>query len=458
MMRLSAGDSLGPYEIISRIGAGGMGEVFRARDTRLKREVALKILPEAFARDPEHLARFQREAELLAALNHPNIAQIYGIEDSVLVMELIHGQCPSGPMEFDTAWDIAMQIADGLEYAHDRGIVHRDLKPANIKVTADGVVKLLDFGLAKAFEVQGSGQNGDRSVSSTLTMGATKAGAILGTPAYMSPEQAKGQRVDQRADVWSWGVVLYELLTGERLFQGSSLADTVARVLTAEPDVRPAPAQVQKLLRRCLEKDPKRRLRHIGDARYLADTGAEVQVQPNTGHIRRPKILAAIGVAAVIAFTALYFRQPPRGDPILKYTIAAPGSAKTVHSFAISPDGRAVVISAEGTEGRRLWLRSLEGFETRPMPFTEDATFPFWSPDSRSIGFFAQGKLKAINVDGGPSRLVCDAPEGRGASWNRQGTIVFSPLGAGGAALQRVSRSEERRVGKECRSRWSPYH
>jgi eukaryotic-like serine/threonine-protein kinase len=438
-MRLSAGDRLGPYEILSPIGAGGMGEVFRGRDTRLKRDVALKILPEAFARDPERLARFQREAQMLAALNHPNIAQIHGMEDSMLVMELVEGQCPRGPMEFDRAWNIAMQIADGLEYAHDKGIVHRDLKPANVKVTPEGVVKLLDFGLAKAFEDQGDAQGRDVSVSSTLTMDPTKAGVILGTPAYLSPEQANGQRVDQRADIWSWGVVLYELLTGERLFKGSSVADTLARVLTTEPDVKRVPAQVQRLLRRCLEKDPKRRLRHIGDARYLADVGTEVPLQSNAGHTRLPWALAAIGLAAAIVFTLLYFRQPPPADPFLKYTIAAPEGAKRIHSFAISPDGRLIVMSAEGNDGRRLWLRALDGLQARAMSFTEDATFPFWSPDSRSIGFFAQGKLKTISTDGGPARSVCDAPDGRGASWNRQGTIVFAPLGVGGAALQRVA-------------------
>ena len=265
LMRLSAGDRLGHYEILSLLGMGGMGEVYRARDTKLKREVAIKVLPEAFARDPERMARFQREAEVLASLNHPNIATIHGVEDRALVMELVEGNSPKGPMPFDEAWKIASQIAAALEYAHERGIMHRDLKPANIMITSDGVVKLLDFGLAKAFSNQREPSASPEN-SPTLTLGATEVGVILGTAAYMAPEQARGKVVDKRADIWSFGVVLYELLTGERLFTGEDAAETLAAVIHKQPDLDKAPPQARSLLEECLQKDPKQRLRDIGDA------------------------------------------------------------------------------------------------------------------------------------------------------------------------------------------------
>src|SRR6516162_6957401 len=266
-MGLEPGSRLGPYEIVALLGAGGMGEVYRARDTKLKREIALKVLPEAFARDPGRMARFQREAEVLASLNHPNIAHIYGVEDRALVMELVEGESPKGPLPFEDAWKIALQIADALEYAHDRSVIHRDLKPANVKVTPDGVVKLLDFGLAKAFSETPDAASLDPEDSPTITLGATVAGTVLGTAAYMSPEQARGKKVDKRADIWSWGVMLYELLTGERMFKGGDAADTLAQVLTKEPDLERVPPKVRRLLSECLQKDPKQRMRDIGDAR-----------------------------------------------------------------------------------------------------------------------------------------------------------------------------------------------
>src|SRR5579864_7463726 len=269
-MSLAAGSKLGPHEILALIGAGGMGEVYRARDTKLKRDVALKVLPDAFARDPERMARFQREAEVLASLNHPNIAQIYGVEERALAMELVDGESPRGPMAFDDAWHIATQIAAALEYAHDKGIIHRDLKPANIKVTLDGAVKLLDFGLAKAFTNQREPQTSAEN-SPMLTIGATEVGVILGTAAYMSPEQAKGKSVDKRADIWSFGVVLYELLTGERAFQGEDVSETLVSVIRDQPDLSKVPPKARKLLGRCLEKDPKKRLRDIGEAAFLLE-------------------------------------------------------------------------------------------------------------------------------------------------------------------------------------------
>src|SRR6516225_1247047 len=243
------GTRIAHYEITGHLGSGGMGDVYQASDTRLDRRVAIKVLPEIFASDAGRMARFEREAKVLASLNHPNIAHIYGVEERALVMELAEGESPKGPMPFDEAWKIAMQIADALEYAHEQGVVHRDLKPANIKVTPDGVVKLLDFGLAKAFSDTPDTAGNDPSNSPTLTLGGTVIGTVMGTAAYMAPEQARGRRVDKRADIWSWGVVLYELLTGERMFRGEDAADTLAQVLTKEPDLEKTPVQVRKLLR-----------------------------------------------------------------------------------------------------------------------------------------------------------------------------------------------------------------
>src|SRR5215813_12042477 len=296
-MPLPAGERLGVYEILAQIGAGGMGEVYRARDTKLKRDVAIKVLPDAVAAEPERLARFTREAEVLASLNHPNIATIFGVEGRALVMELVDGESPAGPMDFDSAWKIAVQIADALEYAHDRGIVHRDLKPANVLITEQGLVKLLDFGLAKAFTGEMAAVAGNLEHSPTLTLGVTQVGVILGTAAYMAPEQAKGKAVDQRADIWAFGVVLYELLTGDRLFQREDVSDTLAQVLTREPDFGKLPMCVHRLLRRCLEKDPKKRLRDIREARHYIDE----PTVPGTpvARARMPWLPAAVTGAAL---------------------------------------------------------------------------------------------------------------------------------------------------------------
>src|SRR5580698_1894554 len=267
-MALSTGEKLGPYEILGPIGAGGMGEVYRAKDTKLKREVALKVPPDSFARDPERMARFQREAEVLASLNHPNIAQIYGVEDRALVMEFVDGATLQGPVPLETALNYAKQIADALEAAHEKNIIHRDLKPANIMMTPAGVIKVLDFGLAA---VSQSSDPSNPANSPTLTISPTRAGMILGTAAYMSPEQARGKAVDKRADIWAFGVVLYEILTGQRLFAGETVSDTLAQVLTKEPGWAQVPAKVRRLLKKCLEKDPKKRLRDIGDAWELLE-------------------------------------------------------------------------------------------------------------------------------------------------------------------------------------------
>ncbi|HYL34857.1 MAG TPA: protein kinase [Bryobacteraceae bacterium] len=438
-MALSAGTLLGAYEILAPIGAGGMGEVYRARDTKLKRDVALKVLPEAFAKDPGRMERFQREAEVLASLNHPNIAHIYGVEERALVMELVEGSEPAGPLAFEDAWKIASQIADALEYAHERGVVHRDLKPANIKVTPDGVVKLLDFGLAKAFSEPGGAASADAVNSPTLTMGPSVAGVILGTAAYMSPEQARGKTVDRRADIWAFGVVLYELLTGKQLFQGEDLTETLASVVKDRPDLGAAPERARKLLEACLEKDPKKRLQSIGDARYLLGSGiADSPPAQARGTRKLPWVLAAAGVTAAIAVSFIHFREAPPPKPVLRYTIAAPENATFLHSFAISPDGRLLALAVDVKGKRQLFLRAMDSLQAQPLPGTDDATYPFWSPDSRYIGFFAQGKLKKIAASGGPAQSLCDALIGQGGSWNRDDVIVFSPR-LGGGVIQRVS-------------------
>src|ERR1700678_2164673 len=297
-MALTAGTRLGPYEILAPIGAGGMGEVYRAKDTKLQRDVAIKVLPAALAQDPERLARFEREAKVLASLNHPNIAQIYGIEDRALIMELVEGETVQGPFPLETALNYARQIAEALEAAHEKNIIHRDLKPANIMITPAGVVKVLDFGLAAV------GQSSDPSNpanSPTLTISPTRAGMILGTAGYMSPEQARGKAVDRRADIWAFGVVLFEILTGKQLFQGETVSDTLAHVLTKEPDWEQVPAKVRRLLKRCMQKDPKQRLQAIGDWRLLIDAGAESIAPRRARHTAASLPWIAAAIFALIA-------------------------------------------------------------------------------------------------------------------------------------------------------------
>jgi eukaryotic-like serine/threonine-protein kinase len=429
------GQTIAHYRITAKLGAGGMGEVYRATDTKLDREVALKILPDAFAFDPDRMARFEREAKVLASLNHPNIAAIYGVEDRALVMELVEGVEPKGPLPFDDAWKMASQIADALEYAHERGVIHRDLKPANVKVTPDGVVKLLDFGLAKAFSDTPDSAASDPTNSPTVTLGATVAGTIMGTAAYMAPEQAKGKRVDKRADIWSWGVLLYELLTGERLFQGEDTADTLARVLTKDPDLERVPVKARRLLQSCLQKDPKQRLRDIGDAwRQLEETP-----QAKAGTTKLSWAIAAVLAAAAATLAYVYFREAPPQRAVLRYTLPLPEHALPPQGIAISPDGRMLAMSVRVNGKLQLWLRALDSTESQPLGDTEGATYPFWSPDSRYIGFFAQGKLKKVATSGGLVQALCDAPSGYGGSWSRDDVIVFYPRSAAGFAIQRVS-------------------
>jgi serine/threonine protein kinase len=442
-MPLPTGTRLGVYEILASIGAGGMGEVYRARDTKLGRDVALKLLPESFAGDPERMARFEREAQVLASLNHPNIAIIYGFEESngvrALVMELVEGptlaeRIGGRAMPLDEALPIAKQIADGLEYAHERGIIHRDLKPANVKLTADGSVKILDFGLAKALDT--STPQGNPSTSPTLTLEGTRAGVILGTAAYMAPEQARGAVVDRRADIWALGVVLYEMLTGKQPFAGETTSDTLAAVLKSEPDLTQVPAQVRRLLRLCLEKDPKGRLRDIGDFPILCQE-APRQME---GVAPPRRALVWMGVSGLLllslgALAFLHFRQVPPAERVLRLSVPIPENRR-VQGFALSPDGRHLVMSLVSGGKSNFWLRALDSSQLQPLLATENASDPFWSADSRSIGFFADGKLKTIPASGGTPQILCDAEVGGWGpgTWSRDGVILFTSRGP----LQRV--------------------
>ena len=465
-MALATGSRLGPYEILALVGSGGMGEVYRARDAKLGRDVALKVLPEAFARDAERMARFQREAKVLASLNHPNIASIYGLEDSgathALVMELVEGptladRIRSGPIPISEALPIAEQMCEALEYAHERGIVHRDLKPANVKVTNDDAVKVLDFGLAKALE--GDASSIDIANSPTVSRMATQAGVLLGTAAYMSPEQAKGKQVDRRADIWAFGCVLYEMLTGKMAFRGESVTDTLAAVIKEEPDWSQLPAgtpiRVRVLLQRCLQKDPKQRLRDIGDARISLDevlSGAPDASLAGVARIaaplwRRPLPWALFAATLAIALAVLgwaYMRvinAPARTAELTRFQIpltvnSAPGGG----NFALSPDGRQLAFAVTGSDGvSRLWIRSLDSLEARPLLGSESPEFPpfFWSFDSRYIAFDAGGKLKKIDVSGGGAETLCDLScNAIGGSWNPDGVIIF---GLNPGSLMRVS-------------------
>ncbi len=447
------GQRLGPYEITAKLGEGGMGEVYRATDTKLKREVAIKVLPAAFTEDKERLARFEREAQLLAQLQHPNIASIYGLEESdgtrALVMELVEGPTLSdrlepGSLSLDESLSIARQIALALEEAHERGIVHRDLKPQNIKAASEGKVKVLDFGLAKALDPGGS-PAASASVlarSPTLTSAGTQVGVILGTAAYMAPEQARGLAVDKRADIWAFGVVLYEMLAGRSLFDGDTVSDTLAAVLRAEIDLKalPAatPAAIRRLLRRCLERNPKNRLHDIADARIVLDevlTGAVQDAEATP--VARPKrswlpwAIAAAGVAtAVVALLVGGGRDTATpGGRLTRTSVLMPVAGKadlSAGTFALSPDGGAVVFLVSEQTGSRLFVRELAETEPRPLAGTDGASFPFWSADSRQIAFFTGSSLRRVPRGGGAVQTICSAKDGRGGAWNREGTIVFA--------------------------------
>ena len=437
------GTRLAQYEITAHLGSGGMGEVYQARDSKLGRAVAVKLLPEAFARDPDRVARLEREARLLASLNHPNIAGIYGFEQSdrgsFVVMELVEGETLAqriarGPFPVDEALQIARQICEALEAAHDKGIVHRDLKPANIKINPGNQVKVLDFGLAKAIEAQSS--NASMSNSPTLSMAATNAGVILGTAAYMSPEQAKGRAVDGRTDIFAFGCVLYEMLTGKPAFDGEDVTDILASILTREPDWARLPAsvtaRVRELLRLSLQKDIKNRRRHAGDLIIDIDQittessgGPAITAQRSSGNPRLAWFAAAgFAVVALVAIGWSSLRSVPAA-PEMRLDIMTP-SISEPPQFALSPDGQALVFVGALNGPARLWIRRLDTSEARPLNGTEGASFPFWSADGRSIGFSASNKLWRMDLDGGAPRAIAEAAQHTGATWNKDGVILFS--------------------------------
>ncbi len=462
-MALSPGTRLGTYEIIGAIGAGGMGEVYRARDTKLNRDVAIKVLPEAVAHDPERLARFEREAKTLAALNHPNIAHIHGVEDSTgtpaLVMELVEGptladRIARGAIPLEEALPIAKQIAEALEAAHEQGIIHRDLKPANIKVRSDGTVKVLDFGLAKAMDPAGA-SSANAMNSPTLSMHATQAGIILGTAAYMSPEQAAGKPVDRRADVWSFGVVLWEMLTGKRLFDAETISHTLADVLRLpiEFDKLPpeAPRPIRGLLRRCLERNARSRLRDIGEARIVLENLANPAHEGGVDGLSTPSearstkvawvVAGALGLVVLSAAGFGWWRSTrPLDRPLIRLSVdlgpdAVAGFRTTA---ALSPDGTRIVFPIRGSNGvLQLATRTLDQPKATAMFGTEGGSDAFFSPDGQWIGFFAGGKLKKVAVQGGAAITLCDAGEPRGGSWGEDGNIIFTP--AFDSGLMRVS-------------------
>lgn len=453
-MPLTRGTRLGPYEVLGSLGAGGMGEVYRARDTKLDRDVALKILPESFAGDPDRLMRFEREAKTLASLNHPNIAAIYGIEDRALVMELVDGDDLSTlidgapALQLQDALPIARQIVDALEAAHEAGIIHRDLKPANIKVRADGTVKVLDFGLAKAATGAAEATPYSQSNSPTVTSPAlTAMGLILGTAAYMSPEQAKGRPVDKRADIWAFGAVLYEMLTGQRAFQGEDVSDLLVAVLSKDVDLRALPANtppsITTLLRRCLERDSRARLRDIGDARHMLDqakaemlggatTMGEQPAPPRRQTGALTLVLAGITVAS-LAIAAWSFTSRGSSPRPTYLSIALPAGHALISGPAISPDGEVVAfVSSDGVARPQLYVRRLDESNARPLAGTEDASEPFFSPDSRSVAFYGKNALFKVSLDGGAPFRLADSGSNFGGAWLDDGRIVFNRSWNGG--------------------------
>jgi len=454
-------ERIGSYPIEREIGRGGMGVVYLGRDTRLDRPVAIKVLPEAFASDPERLARFEREARLVASLNHPNIAGIYGLEEDgglrFLALEYVEGETIAeriarGPLPLDETLDLCRQVAAALEAAHEGGVVHRDLKPANIKITPAGDVKVLDFGLAKGGSGAASDSSIDLSHSPTMSLAATGAGVILGTAAYMSPEQARGKAVDKRADIWSFGCLLYECLAGRQAFAGETVSDMIARILQGEPDWNALPAQtperIRGLLRRCLEKDSRRRRRDIGDARMEIEDVQAVRASSssiaaagaaNTGSRRMFEwvrlAVVALLVAAATWFVPRAFREPVTVEPT-RFEILQPDGFNLNTdggSVQLSPDGRSLAFMAWDSAGfRQIWLRPLESTVAKPIPGTDGAAYNFfWSPDSRHLAFVADDKLKKIAVSGGDAEVVCAVKTWRGGTWSPDGVMLIAPTSNG---------------------------
>jgi Tol biopolymer transport system component len=467
-MRLQPGTLVGGYEVVSALGAGGMGEVYRARDTKLKRDVALKVLSADVAESRERILRFQREAEVLASLNHPNIAHLHGLVESegvtALVMELVEGEdlaqrLKRGPIPIDEALAIARQIAEALETAHEQGIIHRDLKPANIKVRSDGVVKVLDFGLAKALDpTLSAASNHSLANSPTFTSpAATMHGVVLGTTAYMSPEQARGKPVDKRTDVWAFGVVLFEMLTARRPFDGETVSDSVAAILKTDPEWSALPADtpflIKRLLRHCLNRDPRERLGDMRDAR-IEIAEAHTTAQPGeisaTRHSSRAAWLVSavslLGIAAVGVAFALGFIQltPTPTAPVeARFTVEPPKDVRASFRPVVSPDGAHIAYVGFDKGGfPAAWIHTLADGTSRRLAGSErlfSGASMFWSPDSKSIGFFADGKLKRVDLESGSAIVVCDVAESRGGSWNRRGDIILA-IG-GNAPISRVPAS-----------------
>jgi Protein kinase domain/WD40-like Beta Propeller Repeat len=413
------------------------------RIPKLGRDVAIKILPASFAHDPERMVRFEREAKVLASLNYRNVAQIYAIEDGAIVMELVEGETLKGPLPLDTALDYARQIADALEAAHDKGIVHRDLKPGNIIVPPNGVVKVLDFGLARIAEEPAEGGG---SEAPTRTISPTRAGVVLGTAAYLSPEQARGKPVDKRADIWAFGCVLYEMLTGEPAFAGETTTDILAAVGQTEPDLSRVPAQVRRLLRSCLMKNPKQRLQAIGDWRLLED--ADVNHRPEGTALSRSRrgsagwfAAAALTIIAAATSWIAWRATRPADHPLVRLNVDLGPDAVTGNRItaAISPDGSRLAFPVRGSEGTpQLATRLLAQPQATVLAGTDNASDPFFSPDSQWIGFFSGGKLKKVSVHGGTVVTLCDAPNGRGAAWGDDGRIIATLDSTSGFGLSRV--------------------
>ena len=496
-MALELGARLAHYDVIALIGEGGMGEVYQATDTKLNRQVALKILPEVFAADPDRLARFQREAQVLASLNHPNIAAIYGLEEAdpstgsgqatrALVLELVEGptladRIAQGPIPVDESLSIAKQIAEALEAAHEAGVIHRDLKPANIKLRPDGTVKVLDFGLAKALD---TAPEGDSSQSPTLTAAATQMGVIMGTAAYMSPEQARGKPVDKRADIWAFGAVLYEMLTGKRAFGGEDVSLTLSAVLQREPvwDALPTgmPAALATFLRRCFVKDPRKRVRDMGDLRLAIEGEFETAVTPPSEPTPGPTLQIwqrpfpmAVGAMALIVVSALgvwSVMRPvdPQAGSVRRFALdigsATPIPVVNIHAMPTwSPDGTRLVYAANVAGTQQLYQRTLDDLEARPIDGTEGAFSPFFSPDGEWVGFsvptsLTSGELKRVGLEGDAPLTLCECYPPAGGTWLPDGAIVLahSPDGLVPPTLYRVPEAggtPERLSTLDCRER-----